>query len=63
MTTATAPAKPVYATGDVRDADDWWATLSDERRCSIHRWIAGGPPPQGIDESQLTIEDVLRAAP
>lgn len=33
---------------DVRDADDWWATLSDERRVSTHRWLTGKgkmPPP------------------
>ena len=26
---------------DVRDADDWWATLSDKQRVGYHRWLTG----------------------
>lgn len=58
-TTAIAPTKPVYGTGEARDADEWWDSLPEDRRCSIHRWIAGGPPPPSIDTDQLSIDDVL----
>lgn len=33
---------------EVRDADEWWAALTDERRISTHRWLTGQgkrPPP------------------
>lgn len=33
---------------DIKDADEWWGTLSDEKRVSTHRWLAGlgkMPPP------------------
>lgn len=26
---------------DIRAADDWWASISDDRRVSTHRWLTG----------------------
>lgn len=45
---------------DVRDADEWWASLTDERRVSTHRWLTGKsktPPPP--DPNQLSILDAI----
>jgi len=38
---------------DRDDADDWWASLPDERRVGYHRWLTGlskQPPPPAQDE-------------
>lgn len=45
---------------DVKDADEWWGTLSDERRVSTHRWLTGKsktPPPP--DPDQLSMLDLI----
>ncbi len=37
-----------HCRADVKDADEWWGTLSDEKRVSTHRWLSGKgkmPPP------------------
>lgn len=34
---------------DVREADEWWASLTDDKRVSTHRWLSGKgkmPPPE-----------------
>jgi hypothetical protein len=50
---------------DVRDADDWWGTLSNEKRVSTHRWLSGKgklPPPSqpevlfGFDDDGAIVE-------
>lgn len=48
--------KPTRA--DVRDADDWWATLSNERRVSTHRWLTGKgkTPPPMQDEALIGLD-------
>ena len=40
---------------DVRDADEWWSTLSDDRRVSTHRWLTGKSktPPAPTQEEAL----------
>jgi hypothetical protein len=54
-----AAAKPVTR-ADIKDADDWWGTLSDQRRVSLHRWQTGQsktPPPP--DPDQLSLLDAI----
>jgi len=43
---------------DVRDADEWWATLSDDRRVSTYRWLTGKSktPPPTQDEALIDVD-------
>lgn len=43
---AAAPAKP--GRSDIKDADEWWGSLTDAKRVQYHRWLTGKgklPPP------------------
>lgn len=50
---------------DVRDADDWWATLTDNRRVSLHRWQTGKGkiPPPTQDETLFEVDGLTKGEP
>ena len=44
---------------DVKDADEWWGTLTDERRVGYHRWLTGKtktPPPPSQEEALIGLD-------
>lgn len=47
---------------DVNDADDWWASLPDERRVGYHRWLTGltkQPPPPAQEEALIAPDGTI----
>lgn len=48
----------VTSRADVRDADDWWGSLTDDKRVSTHRWLSGKgkAPPPGQPEVLFAME-------
>lgn len=57
-------AKYVHSRADVRDADDWWGSVSDAQRVSYHRWLTGlSKEPPKPDEDQMSLLDELDEVP
>jgi hypothetical protein len=39
-----------------RDADDWWDSLTVERKEQLHRWVTQRKPANDLPEEQLALD-------